>query len=80
MTLALVAPGLVAGVAERLALPLLLVRPARRLQTGQAWGPWEASTRRAMAICSPLVARLAREAYLAPPKPRQVRLENWRPP
>src|SRR5215210_9517530 len=71
LAVALLAPGLVFGFAVLLALPLLLVRPALRLQTGQAPGPWEASTRRAIAICSALLARFARDAYLPQPKPFQ---------
>ena len=80
LALALVAPGLVAGTAFLSALPLFLVSPARRLQVGQAPGPCPASTRRAMAICSALVALWAWLAYLRPPKAFQVRDENCSPP
>src|SRR5512132_2637344 len=74
------APGLVAGVAFWSALPFDLVSPARRPQVGQAPAPWPASTRRAIAICSALVARCAWLAYVLPPYAFQVPAANCTPP
>src|SRR4029453_10462363 len=74
------APGLVAGVAFRSALPFDLVSPARRPQVGQAPAPWPASTRRAIAICSALVAWWAWSAYVFPPCPLHVPAPNYKPP
>src|SRR5687767_12907418 len=55
------------GVALRSAPPLARVRLALLLQVGHAPGPASASTRRAIAICSALVAWCACEAYVRPP-------------
>ena len=60
--------------------PFELVRPATFEQTGQAFGPWTASTFWAMAICWALVARSARDAYCVPPNSFHVLAENCRPP
>ncbi len=68
------------GVAVRLAPPLDFVSPALRPQVGQAPAPWLASTRRATAICSDLVALWALLAYFLPPNAFQVRAENCSPP
>ena len=73
-------PGLLLGVALRFALPLALVRLARRPQVGHAPRPTSARTRRAMAICSALVARCAWEAYLRPPYARHELPRNCSPP
>src|SRR4030095_6437647 len=74
------APGLVAGVAFLSALPFDLVNPARRPQVGQAPGPWPASTRRAIAICSALVAWWAGLASFLPPYAFHVPAANCTPP
>ena len=78
--LAVLAPGLVAGTAFLSAFPLALVSPARRPQVGHAPAPCPASTRRAMAICSALLALCAWLPYLRPPNAFQVPEENCRPP
>jgi len=62
------------------AAPLARVSPARRPQTGQAPGPWAASTRLAMAIWTALLARLALAAERVPPNAAQVEAENCSPP
>ena len=73
-------PGFVLGLAFLLALPFFLVRCAFLPQCGQARGPWVASTRRAIAICSALLALCALLAYFLPPCAFQVEEENCSPP
>src|SRR3954453_11114625 len=56
------------------------LRPSRLLQAGQGAQPRASRTFSAIAICSALVARSAREAYLPPPLPSHVPELNWTPP
>ena len=62
------------------AAPLARVRPARLEQTGHAPGPCDFRVFLAISICWALVALLAVEAYLPPPKASQVERLNCSPP